>query len=165
MGLLDASTGTEMSLGLAHSWSSKEESVGAYYNYILIRHWNRKLSERLEGGHVPEGDFIMSSSIVRQDPPALVILARAASVKRRAATSSLGTSRTLMSSVTVPTITAVLVVLEPRCLISLLRATGGLMVLEATSLLRMVLQKLDSVLLERNLKSCAKKNIRLVIMQ
>ena len=31
------------------------------------------------------------------------------------------------------------------------------MVLEATSLLRMVLQKLDSVLLERNLKSCARK--------
>ena len=103
---------------------------------------------------VPEGDFMISSSIVRQDPPALVILARAASVKRRAATSSLGTSKVLMSSVTVPTMTAVLVVLEPRCLISLLRATGGLMVLEATSLLRMVLQKLESVLLERNLKSC-----------
>ena len=108
-------------------------------------------------GLVPEGDFMISSSIVMQDPPALVILARAVSVKRRAATSSLGTSKVLMSSVTVPTTTQVLAVLSPRCLIILLRDTGGLMVLEATSLLRMVLQKLDSVLLERNLKSCTKK--------
>ena len=45
-------------------------------------------------------------------------------------------------------------VLPPRCLTSLLRETGGLLTLEATSLLRMVLQKLLSVLLERNLKSC-----------
>ena len=98
------------------------------------------------------------SSIVRQDPPALVILARAPSVKRRAATSSLGRSKSLMSSVTVPTITAVRPCLSYRCLTSLLRETGGLIVLEATSLLRMVLQKLESVLLERNLKSCAKKD-------
>ena len=35
MGLLDASSGTEMSLGLAHGRSSKKERVGAYYNYIL----------------------------------------------------------------------------------------------------------------------------------
>ena len=39
----------------------------------------------------------------------------------------------------------------------MLSETGGLLVLEATSLLRMVLQKLESVLLERNLKSCAQK--------
>ncbi len=109
---------------------------------------------------VPEGDFMISSSIVRQDPPALVILARAPSVKRRAATSSLGRSKILMSSVTVPTTTAVRPVLSPICLTILLRDTGGLIVLEATSLLRMVLQKLDSVLLERNLKSCAQKKER-----
>ena len=98
---------------------------------------------------------MMSSSIVRQDPPALVILARAPSVKRSAATSSLGSSKILMSSVTVPTTTAVRLVLSPRCLTSLLSETGGLMVLEATSLLRTVLQNLESVLLERNLKSCS----------
>jgi len=50
---------------------------------------------------------MISSSIVRQAPPALMILARALSVKRRAATSSLGRSKILMSSVTVPTTTAV----------------------------------------------------------
>ena len=110
-----------------------------------------------EGRGVPEGHFMISSSIVRQDPPALVILARAPSVKRRAATSSLGRSKSLMSSVTVPTTTAVRPYLPPRCLTSLLSETGGLIVLEATSLLRMVLQKLESVLLERNLKSCAKE--------
>ena len=99
----------------------------------------------------------MSSSIVRQVPPDFVILARALSVKRRAATSSAGTSIVLMSSVTVPTTTTVLEVLEPRCLIILLRETGGLLVLDATSLLRMVLQKAESVLLERNLKSYTQK--------
>ena len=36
----------------------------------------------------------------------------------------------------------------------MLRETGGLLVLEETSLLRMVLQNDESVLLERNLKSC-----------
>jgi hypothetical protein len=41
----------------------------------------------------------------------------------------------------------------------LLRDTGGLIVLEAISLLRIVLAKLESVLLERNLKSCARKRI------
>ena len=96
----------------------------------------------------------MSSSIVRQVPPFLVILARALSVKRRAAISSLGTSKVLMSSVTVPTTTTVRPVLVPTCLIILLRETGGLLVLEATSLLSTVLQKDESVLLERNLKSC-----------
>lgn len=107
---------------------------------------------------------MISSSIVRQDPPFLVILARAASVKRRAATSSLGSSRSLKSSVTVPTTTAVLPVLSLRCLTSLLRETGGLMVREATNLLWMVLQKLESVLLDRNLKSCAKEKRRLATM-
>jgi len=106
---------------------------------------------------VPEGDFMISSSIVRQDPPALMILARAASEKRRAATSSLGTSKILMSSVTVPTTTAVRDVLSPRCLTSLLRETGGRLVLEATNLLWMVLQNAESDLLERNLKSLRRR--------
>ena len=97
---------------------------------------------------------MISSSIVRQEPPALMILARAASVKRRAATSTLGSSKILMSSVTVPTTTTVLSVFDPRCLTILERDTGGLMVLEATNLLRMVLQNFESDLLERNLKSC-----------
>ena len=97
---------------------------------------------------------MISSSIVWQDPPFFTILARADSEKRRAATLSLGISRILESSVTVPTTTTVLSVFFPRCLTSLLRETGGLWVLEATSLLRTVLQNLESVLLERNLKSC-----------
>jgi hypothetical protein len=45
---------------------------------------------------------------VRHFPPALTILALAVSVNFKAATVSLGTSRTLMSSVTVPTTTAIL---------------------------------------------------------
>ena len=45
---------------------------------------------------------------MRHLPPALTILALAVSVKRRAATVILGTSRSLMSSVTVPTTTAIL---------------------------------------------------------
>lgn len=84
----------------------------------------------------------------------------------RAATVNLGTSRSLLSSVTVPTTTAILSLkkilvktlckayfLSPRCLTSLLSATGGLLTLEATSLLRTVLAKVESVLLARNLKS------------
>lgn len=35
VGLLDASAATEVSLGFAHSRASKQERVGAYYNYIL----------------------------------------------------------------------------------------------------------------------------------
>ena len=157
VGLLDASSGAEMTLGLAHGGSSKEESVRAYYNYILDFERQQRETTRARRG-VPVGAFMISSSIVRQDPPALVIRARAPSVKRSAATSSLGRSKILMSSVTVPTTTTVRVVLLPRCFTSLLRDTGGLIVLEATSLLRMVLQKLESVLLERNLNSCGRKH-------
>ena len=43
---------------------------------------------------------------MRHFPPALTILALAVSVNLRAATVSLGTSRSLISSVTVPTTTA-----------------------------------------------------------
>ena len=141
-----------MSLGLTHGRSSKEERVSAYYNKKIRDCWEEKDKIEKKVG-VPVGAFMINSSIVRQEPPALTILARAVSVKRRAAISSLGSSKSLMSSVTVPTTTAVLPVLSPRCLTILERDTGGLMVLEATNLLRMVLQKLDSVLLERNLKS------------
>jgi hypothetical protein len=45
---------------------------------------------------------------VRHFPPALTILALAVSVNLKAATVSLGTSMSLMSSVTVPTTTAIL---------------------------------------------------------
>ena len=58
--------------------------------------------------NVPDGVFMISSSIVWQDPPALVILARAASVNLRAATDNFGISPILASSVTVPTTTTVL---------------------------------------------------------
>ena len=123
--------------------------------------------------NVPDGVFMISSSIVWQDPPALMILARADSVNLRAATDNFGISAILKSSVTVPTTTTVLSLiantplvkrshlctyyLDLRCLTNLLRATGGLLVLDATSLLRIVLQKAESVLLDKNLKSYAKK--------
>ena len=160
VGFLDASTLSPMSLGLAHGRSSKEERVCAYYNYNLELEREKERVEKETKRGVPEGDFMISSSIVRQDPPALMILARAASEKRRAATSSLGTSKILMSSVTVPTTTAVRDVLSPRCLTSLLRETGGRLVLEATNLLWMVLQNAESDLLERNLKSYCAQNKR-----
>ena len=108
--LLDAGAGAEVSLGLPHGGASEQERVRTYYNYILVRIDcdKQRRRGRVRGRSVPEGDFRTSSSMVMQEPPALVILARALSVKRRAATSSLGRSRTLESSVTVPTTTAVL---------------------------------------------------------
>ena len=51
---------------------------------------------------------MISSSIVWQDPPALMILARAASVNLRAATDNFEISAILESSVTVATTTTVL---------------------------------------------------------
>jgi hypothetical protein len=103
--------------------------------------------------YVPVGACITSWSRVRHWPPALVILARAVSVKRSAATVTFGTSRTRKSSVTVPTTTAILSYFAPRCLMSLERESGGRLVLEATSLLRTVLVKADSVLRDRNLNN------------
>ena len=96
-----------------------------------------------------------------------MILALAVSVNLRAAIVSFGTFSTLMSSVTVPTTTTVLFLkiflnlcqnycLAPRCFTRREIETGGLLTLEATSLLRMVLAKADSVLLTRNLKSYRK---------
>ena len=102
---------------------------------------------------LPVGACKTSSSRVRHLPPALTILARAVSVKRRAATVSFGTSRTLWSSVTVPTTTATLSCLLPRCLTSLEMERGGRLVLEAMSLLRTVLVKAESVLRDRNLNN------------
>ena len=46
VGLLDASTCAEMSLGLAHSGSSKKERVGAYYNYIYILDIEKKKTQK-----------------------------------------------------------------------------------------------------------------------
>merc|ERR1719507_2601624 len=87
----------------------------------------------------------MSSSRVMHLPPALVILALAASVNLSAATVSLGTSIILSSSATV------LSCFSPRCFTSLVRERGGLLTLEETSLRRTVLQNLESVLLDKNL--------------
>ena len=64
--------------------TSKEERVGAFI--ILIRIGQRKIE------NLPVGDWRTSWSRVMHLPPAFVILARADSVKRRAATVSLGTS-------------------------------------------------------------------------
>ena len=102
---------SEVTLGLTHGWSSKEKSVGSYYNYKL--EWERDRENRYCSNtrlqvNVPDGVFMISSSIVWQDPPALVILARAASVNLRAATDNFGISPILASSVTVPTTTTVL---------------------------------------------------------
>merc|ERR550539_394526 len=93
----------------------------------------------------------MSSSRVMHLPPALVILAPAASVNLSAATVSLGTSIILSSSVTVETTTTVLSCFSPRCFTSLVRERGGLLTLDETSLRRTVLQNLESVLLDKNL--------------
>ena len=108
-GSWDTWSGAEMSLGLSVLGSSKEEGVGAYYN-ILIRievgeeeDICRCWYERVD---VPVGALRTSWSRVRHYPPALMILALAVSVNLRAATVILGRSRSLISSVTVPTTTA-----------------------------------------------------------
>merc|ERR1719273_632263 len=72
----------------------------------------------------------MSSSRVMHFPPALVILALAASVNLSAATVSFGTSIILSSSVTVETTTTVLSCFSPRCFTSLVRERGGLLTLD-----------------------------------
>jgi hypothetical protein len=110
---------------------------------------------------------MMSWSRVKHFPPAFTILALAVSVNLRAAIVILGTSRSLLSSVTVATATTILF-LKVR----LLRVNGtycpfrfsaileieigGLFTLDEMSLLKIVLQKADSVLLDRNLNSFTK---------
>jgi len=94
---------------------------------------------------------------VRHFPPALTIFALAASVNLRAATVSFGTSRSLLSSVTVETITAILSC-PLRICTSFEIEIGGLLVLDETSLLKTVLVKADPVLLYKNLYSCSYEN-------
>lgn len=94
--------GAEVLLCFSVLGSSKEEGIGTYYN-ILIRIEVEKIYH-----HIPVGARSTSWSRVRHFPPALTILALAVSVNLRAATVSLGTSRSLVSSVTVPTTTAIL---------------------------------------------------------
>jgi hypothetical protein len=90
---------------------------------------------------------------VRTLPPALRILALAVSVNLRAATVILGRSKSLTSSVTVPTMTTVLSFFSPRCLTSLDKEIGGLLTLDEINLLNTVLLNAESVLLAKNLKS------------
>lgn len=101
VGAWDTWGGTEVLLGLSVLRSSQKEGVGTYYN-ILIRIEERKSKI------LPVGAASTSWSRVRHFPPALTILALAVSVNLRAATVILGTSRSLISSVTVPTTTAIL---------------------------------------------------------
>jgi len=148
-------SGSEVTLGLSVLGSSKEQGVGAYYN-ILIRievGERRRYTASKERVDVPVGARSTSWSKVRHFPPALTILALAVSVNLRAATVSLGTSRSLMSSVTVPTTTAMRSVWVPRCLTRRERDRGGLFTLEEMSLLTTVFAKVEPVLLARNLKS------------
>jgi hypothetical protein len=74
--------------------------VPIYNILIRIEEEKRKI--------LPVGARSTSWSRVRHFPPALTILALAVSVNLRAATVILGTSRSLISSVTVPTTTAIL---------------------------------------------------------
>ncbi len=71
---------------------------------------------------------------MRHFPPALTILALAVSVNLKAATVSLGTSMTLMSSVTVPTTTAILSLkLRERLIPSFQEDTNLLLLSEVTN--------------------------------
>lgn len=161
VGAWDTWGGAEVLLGLSVLGSSKEEGVGAYYN-ILIRIEGGRERRYIHRGRVnlPVGARRTSWSRVRHLPPALIILALAVSVNLRAATVSLGTSRSLMSSVTVPTTTTMRSVWVPRCLTRRERDRGGLLTLEAMSLLTTVFAKVEPVLLARNLKSYTEQRRR-----
>ena len=95
----------------------------------------------------------MSSSKVMIFPPALMILALADSVTLKAQTLRAGTSIRRTSSVMVPTRTAVLSYFPFIKVASLEMETGAFWILECLSLWRTVLEKLVSVLLERNLNN------------
>ena len=136
----------EMLLSLSISVGSKKERV-----------WTWMISISMYLHYLPVGVCMTSSSRVMHLPPALVILALAASVNLSAATVSLGTSSILSSSVTVETTTTVLSLFSPRCLTSLVRERGGLLTLEETSLRRTVFVNLESVLLDKNLKSFTRR--------
>ena len=81
----------------------------------------------------------------------------------RAAMVILGTSRSLLSSVIVETATTILSCpLRSRATFEM--EIGGLLTLDEMSLLRTVLQKLESVLLVRNLKSYANNKLERVFV-
>ena len=101
---------------------------------------------------VPVGAVMTNWSRVRHFPPALMILALAVSVNLRAATVSFGTSRSLLSSVTVLTATTILSY-PLRSWLIFETEIGGLFTLDAINLLKTVLVKAESVLLARNRNS------------
>merc|ERR1740133_976352 len=75
----------------------------------------------------PIGERSANLSKVMHSPPALTMRARAVSVKRSAQTESFGTSYNLLSSVTVPTTTAVLPSFFAMNAVSLESESGGLL--------------------------------------
>lgn len=102
----------------------------------------------------PVGARIASSSSVRHSPPALVILARAVVVNRKAAMDNFGTLMSRLSSVTVPTMATVRSAFDASlgsviCRAMLEMDTGGLFILDMKSLRRMTLLNLESVLRAR----------------
>lgn len=106
-----------MLFGLSVLGGSQEESVCACerngLDLIKMEHSFIKNKQNIDKKYkpkedVPVGACIMSSSRVKHLPPALVILALAVSVNLSAATVNFGTSRSLTSSVTVPTNTTIL---------------------------------------------------------
>jgi hypothetical protein len=164
-----------MSLGLAHGRSSKEKSVGTYYNYKLDigekreskrpKTWSERTCGRFHDKLV---NSLARSTVLLDSGTGSLGEAESSNVKLGNLEDSLIISHGSDNndgSVSSARKHAVKqggrTYFFPRCLTILLRETGGLMVLEATSLLRTVLQNLDSVLLERNLKSCEEKGTRL----
>ena len=105
---------------------------------------------------VPVGAVMISSSRVMHFPPALTILALAVSVNLKAATVIFDTSRSLTSSVTEATMTAIFSYPLRSCWIFEIEI-GGLLTLEEISLLKTVDENPDPVLLERNLKSLMRR--------
>mmetsp|Transcript_38708 Transcript_38708/g.111269 ORF Transcript_38708/g.111269 Transcript_38708/m.111269 type:complete len:88 (+) Transcript_38708:333-596(+) len=78
-------------------------------------------------------------------PPAFVMRARAVSVKRSAQTVNLGTSNSRLSSVIVPTTTAILPSLLLMNFASFDSESGGLLFLVMFSLFRITLLNFESV--------------------
>lgn len=103
----------------------------------------------------PVGARMASSSSVRHSPPAFVIRARADVVNRKAAMDNLGTFRKRVSSVTVPTMATVRSALEASFGSEICRAmfeieTGGRLIFDINSLLKITLLNFESVLLAKN---------------
>merc|ERR1712014_204900 len=105
---------------------------------------------------LPVGALTASwSKVMISLPPAFRILSLAFSVTRRAHTVILGTSKILMSLVTVPTQTAIFSALPALFMLraSLAMDRGGRLILLMKPMLRMILLNLASDLLARNLYS------------